>query len=118
MTLVLYSIVAPFSILAFLEIYLIMSVINFTKSGVIQNIIIESSKEYIPSEIRIPTGVTITWSEPWSFHTFNFDNNTKTAISYNPWDPYSKYRLSIFTNWHILEERICLFAIFAFIFLL
>lgn len=54
------------------------------------------------------------WWEPWSYHTYNVN----LVSSYNPWELYTKYRLSIWTNWHILEDRICLFAVYIYIFLL
>lgn len=48
------------------------------------------------------------WWDAWSFA------NTITSLEKipdTPWSMYKKYRLSIWTNWHVLEERIVLFLI-------
>lgn len=64
--------------------------------------------------VNFSQGRTTFWWEPWSYHTYNIN----LASTYNPWDLYTKYRLSIWNSWHILEDRICLFAIYIYVFLL
>ena len=66
------------------------------------------------SSLMVTRGRPLVWWEPWSYHTYNIN----FVSSSNPWDLYTKYRLSIWTNWHILEDRICLFALYIYILLL
>ena len=57
----------------------------------------------------------IFWWDAWSFA------NTRTSlenISDTSWNMYKKYRLSIWANWHVLEERIVLFLIIFYFMLL
>ena len=49
---------------------------------------------------------TIFWWEIWSFFNYNIELE---KINNTVWSSYKLYRLSIWNNWHILEERICLF---------
>lgn len=56
----------------------------------------------------------LVWWEPWSFHNYNVVLDKQ----HNPWELYTKYRLSIWASWHILEDRICLFAIYIYMMLL
>lgn len=52
------------------------------------------------------------WWEIWSFYNYNKElENYKNS----PWSMYKIYRYSIWNNWHILEERICLFLIILYI---
>lgn len=65
--------------------------------------------------IRIPKSNTIFWWDAWSFYTSNYNFS---YLKDTPWEAYYKYKLSIWSNWHILEERICLFIIYFYFFLL
>lgn len=50
----------------------------------------------------------IFWWDAWSFSN---PITSLETIPDTPWNMYKKYRLSIWTNWHVLEERIVLFLI-------
>lgn len=53
----------------------------------------------------------IFWWEPWSFYNFS------SILEYNhttPWYIYRKYRLSMWSNWHVLEDRFSIFFIVFF----
>nr|QIB71995.1 hypothetical protein [Gruberia lanceolata] len=65
--------------------------------------------------IRIPKTNNIFWWDAWSYYTPGCDFS---YLKDTPWEMYYKYKLSIWSNWHILEERICLFLIYFYFFLL
>jgi hypothetical protein len=51
----------------------------------------------------------IFWWETWSYYIIT-QNPMENKLN-NTWNNYRKYRLSIWNNWHILEDRILIFLL-------
>jgi hypothetical protein len=51
----------------------------------------------------------IFWWETWSYCTIT-QNSMENELN-STWNNYKKYRLSIWNNWHILEDRILIFLL-------
>lgn len=104
-----------YNIIIYFKIFLyILNIFFYILLHIINLIIQPFKKKKIPSTNS--NKKIIFWWEIWSYSNFIFESIEKIKISTHFF--YKKYRLSIWTNWHILEERIIiLFIIIFFLFL-
>ena len=97
-----------------LYLFLIIYTYYYWKNEIKKEIKSLKKKNYIKKKINKKIKI-IFWWEIWSY----FNSTSKLENTFNtPWNMYKKYRYSIWNNWHILEDRICLFIIFFLFYLL